>query len=101
MATEKKITITWRNENYGRISDAQAFRYEKDPYPSDTERTKLARMFRKHGFDVHPQRGCWMAEYEPEDACVRLVEALQEAGYTVDNVGAVPDALSSGRTFGV
>lgn len=95
MAAEKIVKITWRNENYGHVHDAQAFRYEKDPYPSETERTKLARLFKKHGFEVHPQRHCWMAEYKPADACVGLVEALEEAGYTVENHGAVPDALSS------
>lgn len=99
MAAEKVMTITWRDENYGRVYEAQAFRYEKDPYPSDTERNKLARVFRKHGFDVHPQRHCWMAEYKPADACVKLVEALEEAGYTVENRGAVPDALSSARAM--
>lgn len=99
MAAEKIMKITWRDENYGRIYEAQAFRYEKDPYPSETERTKLGRLFRKHGFDVHVQRQCWMAEYALADACVRLVEALEEAGYTVENRGAVPDALSSARSM--
>jgi hypothetical protein len=99
MAAEKIVKITWRDENYGRVHEAQAFRYEKDPYPSETERTKLARLFKKHGFEVHSQRHCWMAEYKPADACVRLVEALEEAGYAVENHGAVPDALASGRAM--
>ncbi len=99
MAAEKIITITWRDENYGRVYEAQAFRYMKDPWPSETETKKLARLFRKNDFDFHVQRCCWMAEYKPADACVKLVEALEEAGYTVENRGAVPEALSSGRAM--
>lgn len=95
MAVEKTINIVWRNENYGRITDAQSFRFEKEPYPSDTEHTRLARLFRKHGFTINQQRDCWMAEFAPEDACVRLVGALEELGYVVHNRGAMPDALQS------
>jgi hypothetical protein len=95
MAAEKVMTLTWRDENYGRVYDAQSFRWEKEPWPSETEVTKLGRLFRKNGFDFHVGRCCWMAEYKPADTCVQLVEALEAAGYTVENRGAVPDALAS------
>lgn len=95
MAAEKLIKITWRDENYGRVYDAQSFRFMKEPFPSQTEQTKLGRLFRKNGFDVHDQRHCWMYEGAPEDACVKLVTALEEAGYVVENYGAQPAALSA------
>jgi hypothetical protein len=95
MAAEKVITMTWRDENYGRVYEAQAFRYMKDPWPSETETKKLGSMFKKHGFEVNMDRAAWIAQYQPEDACVKLVEALEEAGYTVESRGAVPDALAS------
>ena len=40
MAADKVIRITWRDENYGRIYDAQSFRFMKEPYPSETEDRK-------------------------------------------------------------
>jgi len=101
MAAEKVIRITWRDENYGRVYDAQSFRYMKDPYPSETEAKKIGRLFRKIGFDVHPHRHCWMFEGAPDDACLKLVAALEEAGYVVENHGAVPVALASIPTMTV
>lgn len=95
MAAEKTITITWRDENYGRIHEAQAFRYEKDPFPSQTESRKIAAIIKRHGFEAHMQRASWIAEYKPEEVCVALIEELEASGYVVKHAGAVPDILSA------
>jgi hypothetical protein len=81
MPAEKIITITWRDENYGYAGGDQAFRYSKEPWPSETERTKISRIFRKHGFEANMDRAAWIAQFKPADSCVNLVEALREAGY--------------------
>lgn len=96
-AKEKVLTITWRDENYGRVYDAVSFRAMLDPLPSDTENRKLGRIYKKQGFEFNDQRYCWMAQYKPEDTALQLVEALKEAGYTVINVGARPDILNKAK----
>lgn len=97
VAKEKVLTITWRDENYGRVYDAVSFRAMLEPFPSETENRKLARIYKKQGFDFNGQRYCWMAEYKPEDTALRLVEALKEAGYTVINKGAQPKILTEAK----
>jgi len=94
---EKVLTITWRDENYGRVSGAVAFRAMLDPFPSQTESTKLGRLYKKCGFELNFNRQSWIAEYKPEDTPVRLVETLEEAGYTVINKGAQPKILTDAK----
>ncbi len=95
MPAEKTITITWRDENYGRIHDAQAFRYEKDPFPSQTETQNIARIIKRNGFEANLQRASWIAEYKSEDVCLALTEAFEAAGYVVKHAGAVPNIFAS------
>jgi len=102
----KTISITWRNENYGRISGAVAFRASVEPFPSETESKRLGRLYRKCGFDVNHQRACWMAEESRgEPLPVRLDAALREAGYDVVHGGAIEpdmrDAIESARDTAV
>lgn len=97
MAKEKTLTIVWRDENYSRIHDAFAFRSHVEPHPSDTEAKKVARIYKKHGFETNMQRAAWIAEFaqsDQPDLPIKLVEALKDAGYTVKNAGAVPEVLS-------
>lgn len=95
MAVEKEIILIWRDEDYGSCAGGdQAFRYMKEPYPSETESTKLVRLFKKHGFVANMTRASYIAQWKPADSCVNLVRALQEAGYTVVNEGRVPRVLS-------
>lgn len=97
-AKEKVLTITWRNEGYGRVSeDSVAFRTMLEPFPSQTESTKLSRLYKKCGFELNFNRQSWIAEFKPADTPVRLVETLKDAGYTVVNVGAVPDILNKAK----
>lgn len=94
MAKEKNITIVWRDENYGRINDAFAFRSHCEPCQSDTENKKVARLYKKMGFEVNQTRASWIAEYAAADTPLKLVAALEEMGYTVKNAGAAPSILA-------
>jgi len=99
--TSKGITLHWRDENYGRVHAAQAFRYgATDPagHFSDTAHARLGRLFRRHGFHFNSSRASWIAEGRPADAPSALAEALSEAGYAVRHTGCVPDVLSGART---
>lgn len=87
------ITLIWRNENYGSIFNAKAFRHQLDAEMSDSRATKLRRLFARHGFTFKENRASWIAESCPDNVPIGLVCALQEVGYTVDNVGCVPDVL--------
>lgn len=94
---EKVLTITWRDENYGHVSGAVAFRTALEPFPSETESRKLARIYKKNGFELNFNRQAWIAEYKPADTPIRLVEVLKEAGYTVINKGAQPKILTEAK----
>ena len=93
----KTVTLIWRNESYGSIGRCFAFRADVEPYPSDTAERNLARLYRRHGFKANETRAAWIAEHPADDAAVRLVEALKEAGYQVENEGAVPQSVEDMR----
>lgn len=93
VSKEKILTITWRNENYGRINDASAFRAELEPYPSDSEDRKIARIYKKNGYKFDESRCSWIAEFKSKDTPSMLVDSLTAAGYKVVNRGAQPDVL--------
>lgn len=91
----KTITLTWRDENYGRVSGAVAFRDFVEPYPSDTAHAKLARVYKRHGFEADHSRAAWIATHKPEDMPTRLVEDLEKLGYEMTNDGCVPACLAT------
>lgn len=87
MKTETKISIIWRNENYGSVSRAVAFRAVVEPYPSDTAMTKLARIYKRCGFEMNQNRVAWIAEDCAADAPAKLIAELTAAGYVVEHRG--------------
>lgn len=58
----RTITISWRDENYGRINNTLAFRFRCDPALSDTGMKKLVRLLRKNGFTFNTSCDSWIAE---------------------------------------
>ncbi|WP_448205400.1 hypothetical protein [Azospirillum sp. sgz302134] len=88
------LTVTWRDENYGGIYRAKAFRATVSPVVSDAILEKLARLFRRHGFAMNPRRGSWIAENCADQALHDLVRDLSDAGYLVLHKGCVPDTLA-------
>jgi hypothetical protein len=97
MATQPKtITLTWRNENYGPVYDAFAFRTSIDPFPSETLSRQVAVVYRKAGFQLHMNRQAWIAEdkltSEP-DLPLRITSLLEDKGFIVRHAGAVPSIL--------
>jgi hypothetical protein len=94
--TEKTITITWRDENYGRISGSVAFRvYDIEPFPSMTGQKKLQTVYKNAGFEFNNSRQSWIAEENPAKAGPDLAAALEELGYEVKHSGCVPDELEN------
>jgi phosphopentomutase len=93
----KVLTIIWRDENYGRINDATAFRAELEPFPSDSEGRKLARIYKKSGYEFNENRYSWIAEYKSKDTPLLLIDALRDAGYEIVNRGAQPDVLHEAK----
>lgn len=89
MNTGKSISIVWRNENYGAVSHAVAFRASVEPHPSDTAmtKTKLSRIYKRCGFKQNESRGAWIAEYCAADVPAKLIAELTAAGYVVEHKG--------------
>lgn len=90
---QKTIELSWRDENYGNVYGSVAFRAWVEPHPSDTEHTRLARVYKKHGFEANNSRAAWIAPAKDLNMPVRLTEALQAIGYEVAHAGAVPQVL--------
>lgn len=91
--TEKSIVITWRNENYGQVTGALAFRATIDPYPSEAAKTRVVRAYKSAGFELHTARQAWLAPEAVESIPVTLVDKLEALGYHVSHQGVVPDIL--------
>ncbi|MCZ7860894.1 hypothetical protein O9X98_05705 [Agrobacterium salinitolerans] len=91
--TEKTITITWRDENYGAVSGTVAFRAMIEPFPSETVKKKIMKAYEGAGFELHFNRQAWMAPESIETAPTTLVENLESLGYQVTNCGRTPAIL--------
>jgi hypothetical protein len=89
------LTLTWRDENYGRIWNAKAFRSTPEPNLSDSAMLKLARLYRRSGFNLNQGRMSWIAEDCPDETLIQLVDALTLAGFTVVHRGCVPSVLDT------
>jgi hypothetical protein len=76
----KTLSLQPRDENYGSVAAASAFRVYQE-YNSETERTKLERIFRKAGYAFNWSRCSWIAT--KADAWSRVVELCADAGYNV------------------
>jgi hypothetical protein len=94
----KTINLTWRDENYGEISGAVAFRANITPYPSETTKRKIATAYKAAGFDLHFKRQSWVARQSTEAAPLALIENLEAMGYEVANNGCIPAALETEPT---
>lgn len=95
--TEKTITITWRDENYGGVSNSVAFRAMIEPYPSETAKKKIIRAYKNAGFELHFNRQAWIAEDSIETAPSTLIENLESLGYQVTNCGRTPAILEEAK----
>ncbi len=94
MAEDKKITLTWRDEAYGRISsDAIAFRAAFGEDFSEGELKKVRKAFKDAGFELNFDRGSWIAQFKPSDTPEKLVEKLVALGVEVEHQGRVPETL--------
>ncbi len=88
------LDLYWRDENYGSISRAYAFRASPDALLSDTADLKMRRAFGRHGFRYAESRGAWVAEGKlGTDAPARLAEDLGRLGYAVGHHHCVPACL--------
>lgn len=89
------LDLYWRDENYGSISRAFAFRASPDALLSDTADLKMRRAFGRNGFKYVESRGAWVAEGRiGTDAPVRLVTDLETLGYKVEHHHAVPHCIA-------
>lgn len=94
----RTITLTWRDEDLGKVSGAVAFRDEIIPFPSDTARKKIARTYRSHGFAADYDRAAWIAPRKAEDMPLRLADDLEAMGFEVIHKGNVPDCIAADPT---
>lgn len=92
MSTEKNISITWRDENYGPISGSVAFRAMVLEDISQTAMKEVHKAYKSAGFTLNHNRQSWIAVGKPE-AAETLVETLSQMGFTVENRGCVPEEL--------
>ncbi len=93
----KALEIFWRDENYGSIGGSDAFRCYDMGDLSDTAHAKLLRIFRKHGFEMNHSRGTYIAVYvKGKDNSMRLVEAIEAAGYVLTHSDCVPASVKAG-----
>lgn len=92
MTTEKTIRITWRDENYGPVSGALAFRAMVEENVSETFMKKVYRAYKAAGFELNFNRQSWIAVDKP-DAPEKLVEALESLGLSPVHSGRVPEEL--------
>ncbi|MCV9964751.1 hypothetical protein OIU34_22935 [Pararhizobium sp. BT-229] len=95
--TEKTITITWRDENYGSVSHSVAFRAMGAPLPSETEKKKIVRAYRNAGFELNFNRQTWIAKKSIETAPATLIQNLENLGYEVTNRGRTPAILEEAK----
>lgn len=95
--TEKTITITWRDENYGSVNGSVAFRAMIEPYPSETAKKKITRAYKNAGFELHFNRQVWLAQESIETAPIKLIENLESLGYQVTNRGHAPAILEEAK----
>jgi hypothetical protein len=90
------LTVTWRDENYGRYSGCvAAFRLYDTVALSDRAIARVHGKARRAGFEFCPARCAWIAY--SADAPVRLVEALQALGHSVTHEGRWPDGPPATR----
>jgi len=88
------VTLGWRDENYGSVHAASAFRVlDHEPYMSDTAYGKMVAKFRKHGFQINHTRAAWIAENPKPGYLERLVAELEALGCVLKHEGNVPDEL--------
>lgn len=92
--TGKTINITWRDENYGPVSGAVAFRAAIEPHPSEAASRKIQRAYKEAGFELNFNRQAWIAEENSDEAPEKLVEGLTALGYEVYSQGAIPSSIS-------
>jgi len=88
-----KLKLVWRDENYGHVRNAFAFRAHFDPEISNSKRNTAVKAFLANGFEFDDARASWIARGKPEDMPLWLAEALEDAGFELEHGGAVPDAL--------
>lgn len=95
--TDKTIIITWRDENYGPINGAVAFRAMIEPMPSETAKKKIVKAYKDAGFELHFNRQVWIAQDDIETAPTALVENLENMGYEITNCGRTPANLEEAK----
>jgi hypothetical protein len=97
MTQSKQITVTWRDENYGPYSNTLAFRvYTVEPFPSNAESKRLARIYKDAGFAVDHARSSWIAHEPTPTTMEELTAALSALSYDVTHAGAVPQPVAAG-----
>lgn len=80
IANAPALPISWRDENYGAVCCAHAFRlYDLEPEGLAFTAYRMAIM--RAGFTFHYNRAAWIACDQGAD--VRLCEELAKAGFTI------------------
>jgi len=88
------VTLGWRDENYGSVYAASAFRVlDHEPYMSETAYGKMARQFRKNGFQINHTRAAWVAENPKPGYLTKLVSDLEALGLVLKHEGNLPEEL--------
>jgi hypothetical protein len=81
------MTVTWRNENYGRYDDARsAFRLYDTVDLDDRQVAEIHAAATKAGYFWEHGRCAWIAW--ADDARERFIVGLEGLGYAVEHAGS-------------
>lgn len=94
-----RIGLRWRDETDGRVSGPLAFQADVEPSPGDAMgdamKNRLVRIYRRAGFTAELDRATYRAQAPHPNAPLTLVRDLEDAGFVVQHLCGVPDALKT------
>lgn len=90
-----RIGLRWRDETDGRVSGPLAFQADVEPSPGDAMKDRLVRIYRRAGFTAELDRATYSAQAPHPNAPLTLVRDLEDAGFVVQHLHSVPDALKT------
>lgn len=88
-----RIRLRWSGESDGRVSGTLAFRADVEPSPSEAMKGQLIRLYLGAFLTVDFDRAAYIAQAPHPDAPLTLVRDLEDAGFVVQHLCSVPNAL--------
>lgn len=87
------IDFRWCDETDGRAP--LAFQADVVPSPGEAMKDRLVVLYRRAGFTADLDRATYRAQAPHPDAPLTLVRDLEDAGFVVQHLRCVPDALKT------